>query len=198
MHPLDGPRLKVGRAESEIQVLDDAMFAIWKDSPYHIVRAERNPKTGNDIYRIQTDMPPFSLDWGVTIGEIAHNLHSALDGLVYQLALLKTHTPTSYSQFPIFLVGRSSLPFSNKLPSQFEFPRTQKGRLAKRRGDGRYMIRDLRSEHQTLIERLQPYKRGRGGRKNPLFRLKESSGPQMGCRTLHLGKGRVPNEIHTL
>ena len=167
MHPLDGPRFKIRRAESEIQVLDDKMLAMWSDSVYHIVRAERNPKTGNDIYRVQTNMPPSFLDWGVSIGEIAHNLRSALDGLIHQLALLETNTPARNTQFPIFLQGQTVklIPGKRKqLIAHFE---------GKGRANGRSQIQDLRPEHQTLIERLQPYKRGRGGRKNPLFRLKE-------------------------
>ena len=44
MHPLEGPRLKIRRAESQIKSLDDVMFAMWKDTPFHIVRAERNPR----------------------------------------------------------------------------------------------------------------------------------------------------------
>ena len=35
------------------------------------------------------------------------------------------------------------------------------------------MIRNLCRKHQTLIERLQPYKRGGGGLNNPLYLLKE-------------------------
>ncbi|MFQ6027428.1 MAG: hypothetical protein ACE5Q6_08045 [Dehalococcoidia bacterium] len=35
------------------------------------------------------------------------------------------------------------------------------------------MIRQIKDEHQTLIERLQPYKRGRGGLNSPLYWLKE-------------------------
>jgi hypothetical protein len=35
------------------------------------------------------------------------------------------------------------------------------------------MIRGLRNEHQAVIEGLQPYKRGRGGKNNLLWRLGE-------------------------
>mgnify|MGYP001597368030 CR=1 FL=1 len=175
MHPLEGPRLKVRRAESEIQALRDLQSIFLKESDYRIVKAEFNPKTGKDVYRVHILSSPLSPEWGVWIGEITHNLRSALDTLVYQLALLKTKTPTwdTSQQFPIFVVGRSSRPFSNQLPSQFEYPLTRKGKVAIRRGDGRHMIRNLLPVHQARIERLQPYKSGRGGLQCPLSWLKE-------------------------
>ena len=177
MHPLHGPLLKVGRAESQIKALDDLQLSLWSDTPYKVVRAEFNPKTGKDVYRVRTDNPPTFDDWSVSVGEIAHNLRSALDGLVYQLALLKTDTPTR-SQFPIFLHGttKKRLPRGGLIP-HFE---------SKARGCGRYMVSELFGEHQAIIERLQPYKRGRGGQNSPLFLLRY---PQKVCKQ----SGGVPS-----
>ena len=166
MHPLDGPRLKIRRAISEIQALRLAEEAFRSASDYKAVRAEFNPKSGNHVYRVQVNVKP-SLEWGVWIGEIAHNLRSSLDGLVYRLALLETKTPALNTQFPVFLVGtttRKRRPNRNILIPHFE---------GMEFGHGRSMIRQLRPEHQTMIERLQPYKRGRGGRNSPLHWLKE-------------------------
>ena len=167
MHPLDGPRLKVARAKSEIERLSRAQDVFWQESPYRVIRSEFNPKSGKYVYRVQTSGSPLSLDWGVDIGEVVHNLRSALDGLVYQLALLKTKTPARNTQFPIFLQGHTKKVRRGKgkdLIPHFE---------GMRFSDGRSMIRDLFPKHQALIERLQPYKRGRGGRNNPLYWLKE-------------------------
>lgn len=166
MHALDGPRLKVRRAKSEVDAFGRIEQTFWKETDYKVVRAEFNPKTQKYAYRVSMKTSP-SQELGVLIGEMAHNLRSALDGLVYQLALLETDTPASNTQFPIFLVGR-----------------TKKRRRGKRKGliphfegmrlsDGRSMIRSLRLEHQTIIEGLQPYKRGRQGHRDPLFLLRE-------------------------
>jgi hypothetical protein len=91
------------------------------------------------------------------------------------LALKTTETPTRLSQFPILLRQRSV-----------------KRRIGKRdvwdygfegaeRGSGRIMIRDLQPPHQTLIERLQPYKRAGEaslrGRGHPLYLLSEINNP---------------------
>ena len=159
MHPLYGPRLKVRRAESELNAFRRAEDIFRKKTNNKIVRAEFNPKTGKDVYRVSMKVSP-PLEWGVLLGEIAHNLRSALDGVVYQLALLNTKTPARKTQFPIFLVGRTERKRSGNLIPHFE-------------REGRGMIGDLGKEHQALIKRLQPYKSGREGRNSPLWHLYE-------------------------
>lgn len=177
MLPLDGPRLKVRRAKSEIERLGDLQIAFIEGSQYHVIQGEFNPKTGECVYRVSTHSPPPDPGWGVSIGEISHNLRSALDGLVYQLALLKTKTPTgdTQQQFPIFLHGRTNRRDRKGNPiRQFEFRRGRNGKLVTNQpGIGRRMIRDLCPPHQAIIERLQPYKRGRKGRQCPLYWLQE-------------------------
>ncbi len=159
MHPLTGPRLKVRRAKRQIKTLTRAEDAILVKAHYCLVRAEYNPKTQKYVYRVSASINP-PVDWGVRIGEVAHNLRSALDGLIWQLALITTKTPAPNTQFPIFRVGSTMRKRrGNKIP-HFEC-------------DGRRMIRDLRPEHQAVIERLQPYKAGRGGRSNLLYALQE-------------------------
>jgi hypothetical protein len=122
-----------------------------------------NPKTGYDIYSVSSHNEPIFPEWGVQIGEIAHNLRSALDGLVYQLAYLRT-TPKApeRTQFPIFRSRHDR--------------KTVKGRQINgfHPGSDRH-IRLLAPIHQTRLERLQPYRRGRGGGKNPLWLLNELS-----------------------
>ena len=167
MHPLDGPRLKVGRAISEIETLSQAETAFRQEADYRVIRAELNPKTGQCVYRIRAKIQP-PLEWGVWIGEVAHNLRSALDGLVYQLALLNgARASTRITQFPVFLH-----PYTRKIQG-----RTVNGFHASknkpRQGMGARMISLLKPDHQAIIERLQPYKRGKGGRMSPLFQLSE-------------------------
>lgn len=159
-HPLDGPRLKVRRALSEVEDLKEKQQAFRNEADYQIVRAEFNPMTDKYTYRVRAGISP-PLEWGVWIGEVAHNLGSALDGLVYQLALLNTNTPAN-TQFPVFLVGRTKRRRARG-----------GGKIRHFEADGWRMIRDLRPEHQALIEQLQPYKRDGGGRRNPLYLLHE-------------------------
>lgn len=90
MHPLDGPRFKIARAKIEIDQLRLMQNIFFENTHYYAVKAEQNLKSGKYIYRIRIDGPPPSLDWGVSIGEITHNLRSALNHLVYQLTLLNS------------------------------------------------------------------------------------------------------------
>jgi hypothetical protein len=169
MHPLDGPRLKVRRAESEIQALRLVEKTFRKNSDYRVIKAEFNPKSGKYRYRVRIGSAPPDPEWGVWIGEIAHNLRSALDGLVHQLALQhlpRGKAPAGNTQFPIFLLGKTKRTYrgTKNLIAHFEGMELR---------NGRSMIRDLKPEHQTSIERLQPYKSGRRGLQCPLYWLKE-------------------------
>src|SRR5204862_7876799 len=100
-HPLVGSRLKVRRAKGEVIVLGRAIEVATREAKYQVVRAEFNPKTQKQVYRVGVErgIPP---ELGILIGEIAYNLRSALDGVAYQLALLnlpKGKTPTTQNQF---------------------------------------------------------------------------------------------------
>ncbi len=168
-HPLDGPRLKVRRAKVKINGLRLTQDAFAKDANYKLIRAEFNPKTGKYAYRVLIDILP-SLDWGICIGEIAYNLRSALDGLVWQLALKnpRIDTPAWDTQFPIFLFGRPN-----------GCLRSHKGRTrCKAKGShfncrGLDMLQSLLPGHKAGIERFQPYKRGGGGKSALLHVLQE-------------------------
>lgn len=83
--------------------------------------------------KIDHDLPG---EAGAVVGDIAHNVRSALDGLVWELARLHTGRDPGCTQFPIF-----------REPAGFEH-------------DGRRMVRDLAVEHADFIERLQPYHEG--------------------------------------
>jgi hypothetical protein len=151
--PLLGPRLKIARAKAEIERLGLAEESFKRDTRYKVVRAEFDAQAQEDVLRVRVDGLPPSPEWGVYIGEIAHNLRSALDGLVYRLALKNTDTPAGNTQFPIFEFRRTTKKMHGRpkeLIHHFE---------GMRRGDGRSMIRNLLPKHQALIERLQPYHR---------------------------------------
>jgi hypothetical protein len=137
MEPLYGSKLKIRRAKSKIDELIRLEDSFRQDSSYRLVRSEFNPESGEYVYRIIGSSPLIPEQWSIYIGEIAHNLRSALNYSIYQLALLNTVPETVASskilQFPIF-----------DSPADF-------------RKKGKRMIRLLKPEHQTLIEGLQPY-----------------------------------------
>lgn len=169
-------RYGVQKVTSNASMMPRSPYGVARPTVYSGPSVIRRRATTSSAYLCaeRRSPPP---DWSVIIGEVAHSLRSALDGLIYQLALLKTKTPMmdTIQQFPIFLVGRSKRPHTSSggMPAQFEFPRSAKGRLIKQRRFGRSMISNLSPKHQALIEQLQPYKHGGGGRSNPLMLLKE-------------------------
>lgn len=170
MHPLDGPLLKIQRAIREIKRLARAEESFRRDSDYRIVRAEFNRKTGKHVYRVSVGHSP-DPNWGVYIGEIAHNLRSALNGMVHHLVVDNEKAPTRYTQFPIFLVGHTT---RLRRGRKTLIPHFEGMELA----DGRCMIQLVSKPHQAMIERLQPYKRRNIkqaglGRHNVLYLLHE-------------------------
>lgn len=178
-HSLHGPRLKVARAKSEIDRLRREEEIFRKQAKYDIVRAELNPQTGQYVWRFKILYFPNLDEWGVWVGEIVHNLRSALDILVYMLATRLNNAPagTRDTQFPIFRY-RYSRRVGGRMVRGFEGPRARNPP----RGSGRKMIALLRPNHQARIERLQPYRRNGvrtnlgqvlNGRWNLLYRLSE-------------------------
>jgi hypothetical protein len=166
-HPLDGPLLKIRRAQLQIQLLADLEEAWGENAEYRIVRAEINPQTGNQVLRAQVGKKP-PLEWGVLIGEIAHNLRSALDGLVYQLALRdsRVNTLTWRTQFPIFTKGRTKI-------AKIKAKKGKRDLVSHFEIQGRAMMKGVSKKHQAMIERLQPYKR-RSRRSDPLYGMRHS------------------------
>lgn len=162
-HPLEGPRLKIRRAMSHIEALrlEDAKFTSQAD--YRVRVAELNPNSRRYALRALVNVLPPS-DLGLCIGEAAYHLRSALDGLVYQLARLNgaSEVALKRTQFPIFLKQRV-MGCRGKCKSKT--PHFTCG--------GKRMIDPLFREHQTLIERLQPYRRGNLGKRSPLYFLHE-------------------------
>ena len=93
------PRLKLKRADKHLAFLDNALRALVGDEERPIV-GQFDANTSEYVLRVDVDPPPE--DWGTIVGEFAHNLRSALDNLVWQLALVGGGTPNQSTQFPIF------------------------------------------------------------------------------------------------
>lgn len=99
MHPLDGVRAKIKRAKKHIDqfATDSAEF----ERNAYAVRLEPNVNAGTlDIFTMDMGCgePPIQLR--LLIGEIAHQLRSALDHVVFILA---DKAPKGSRQFPIFV-----------------------------------------------------------------------------------------------
>jgi hypothetical protein len=157
MHPLDGPTFKILRANEHLKKLRTETETFIKENKHRIVIGERHVNTGYYSLRAQVSKPP-PIEWGVVVGEIAHDLRSALDGIVWQLVILNGIDPSTLRrpqpQFPIFLIEEA-----------------ERGPCYIRHG--RPMIHErITDKQEALIERLQPYKRSNPNR-NALWLLHE-------------------------
>lgn len=106
--------------------------------------------------------------WGIIIGEIVHDVRSALDHFVYQLVIHSTDRPPAEdnrTQFPIFLDA------------------------AKFKKHGLNMLIGVSKKARDLIEALQPFSTGEH-EKSPLWHLNQLSNIDK-HRTLHLTGGTL-------
>jgi hypothetical protein len=143
LHPLSGPFEKLRRAAVRIQDLDRQIDEFRFENKYGIVVSELEPC--GEYYALRAvakSEPP--LEWGVIVGEIAHNLRSALDNLMWQLIIANGLDPENldpkkpYPAFPIFKF------FKDQNGSGFC-------------NEGVRHVARLRPEHAKWIEENQPY-----------------------------------------
>lgn len=170
MHPLDGPRVKVERANSQLIALQNIAQAFFETNPYTIVLAEIDRKTSRQSVRVNY-CPAIPDEWGVIIGEICHDLRSALDLLVWQLALCKTLTPYKNTQFPIYLIGNTKRHDGKGNPIPHFWGKAH----------GRRYLQSVPRRFWERIDSFQPYKRGNLGRRNPLFLLQNLNNTDKHC-----------------
>lgn len=146
--------LRLDRAFHHLQSLK-AEVARWKEKrPYRVV----NEGDADSVYkfvkvRVLEDPPPVL---GSIVGDCVHNLRSALDNLVYGLA-----------------ESRNGGPLPPEIENRPEFPVFRD--RAKFLSKGKNRIRDIAPVAQTIIQGLQPYRRGRVYWNDPLWQLHELS-----------------------
>ena len=98
---LDGVAAKLARAEHGIDQLSQELSNFCARLRDNTTMVERP-----DLARIQLEFhgptPTLPLAYSIYLGEIAYNLRSALDHLIWQLALANYKLPTRSNEFPIF------------------------------------------------------------------------------------------------
>ncbi len=146
--------LRLERAWEHLQCLKAECRGWLKPRPYRVY-GELDPERRNKLIKVEIfRAPPPEL--GLLIGDCLHNMRSALDNLVYDLAIAHRGFPLSKSiakgsQFPIF-----------KDRDQFM-------------GIGMNQIRGVHPDARVIIESLQPYHRGEKFEYHRLWMLRELS-----------------------
>jgi len=121
------------------------------------VRAGVDPETGREFIQFQ-GAKDLGLHLGLIVGDVVHNLRTALDHLVHQLAVLNGTPP--------FDVNRSrQFPVSVK---EAAYLRKSRGRTYRDR-----CLIGVKEEHRKRIDAVQPYHYGEKASRNSLALLSE-------------------------
>lgn len=97
---IESVRVKVERAKQHLRELETARDGFIAATPYAI-QSKFNPQTGYDEFFVTNiESPPDEIS--TIVGDVIHNLRSALDYLAYQLVLVNGAEPTSQTCFPIY------------------------------------------------------------------------------------------------
>jgi hypothetical protein len=104
-HPLESAKLKVERAHDHVRVFNQHVKRFLESDPYLIVRELENDGAQH-VYSVRVcGKPPPYL--GTIVGDVFHNLRSALDSVVYDLSAPSIPTLTKRERrsigFPIAL-----------------------------------------------------------------------------------------------
>lgn len=145
MHPLDGVQAKWDRAKEQFDQLlaeTDAFFNGEPKPHFSVGEFDTDAWEWVERFQIREEPPP---RFGVILGDVLHNLRSALDHLIWQVTLLDGGKPDSRTQFPI--VRESKAEFD---------------RVAQR------CIPGLTPEHRAVVDYAQPYHAGKNAHRHPL------------------------------
>lgn len=150
-------RLK--RARIHLGHLEGDIHAFVKGGAYSVFFDDQYGVQGTTILRSQIVREPPVVKWGVLIGEIVHNLRSALDHMVYELS--DREEGPAPDPLPLRDDWRNV-----GFPIWLDHPKPGKDPLQK------YLWALPRgSEARTYIEGLQPFARGQD--RDPLWVLQE-------------------------
>jgi hypothetical protein len=152
----DGAFLKIQRAQTQREQLRKEISAFLDphNGPFELV-LEYDADSDRDrvVFMVKRDTPPL---WSVIIGEILHDLRSALDHLVYEASDKDGNgeAPPG-TEWPIFI---DEVRYRNRA-----------------KGGGRYKIRGLSAPYQALVEKYQPFNYEEAPRLQYLWILHELS-----------------------
>lgn len=94
-----GATVKLDRAKKHLNELIAVIQAFHATSPYELFM-EEEPSTGDLLYKVKVKRQ-VPIECAVIVGDVIHNLRTALDFVAWQLVLANGGTPTKDTAFPI-------------------------------------------------------------------------------------------------
>ena len=160
--------IKIDRTLDHIKALDESIKA-WLSRDAYVIRKQVKVQGSNTRTTFTVHIPdPLPVEWSTYIGDAAHNLRSALDHLAFELnskGYADTHqgaplppADAKQSEFPIF-GDEDSAGSPGQGPTLFT--------------SGLGKIKHAPAPARTIIEDVQPYKRGKDFRDHPLWLIHE-------------------------
>lgn len=96
---LRGVDAKIRWAKGHLTKLKRGINDTLTTHPYRFV-GEMDAQTGEYVLSVR-DLPAMDPAWSLQVGDVVHNLRSALDHLAWQLVILDGGEPTEKTQFPV-------------------------------------------------------------------------------------------------
>lgn len=152
----NGPNRKIARAKTHLQEFERLLASYETSKPIH-VRAEIDPERGLHSYRyVAADPPP---ELGLLVGEFLYQVRSALDHAIWLIACSRAESGEAVpgTEFPVFIEPADRRDNGRNIPG---FETT-----------GRKKISGLSDYGQSVIEGMQPYRRGDAANGDPLWVL---------------------------
>jgi hypothetical protein len=97
---LIGIQAKYDRAKEQFDLLRDEMHEFFNKGQPYSFSEEFDSDTWEWVKRVNVNREP-PVRFGVVLGDVIHNLRSALDHLMWQVTLLDGGTPNELTQFPV-------------------------------------------------------------------------------------------------
>ena len=141
MLTLDGITAKLARAEEEINELTKELSSFCEGQRRN-TRMVEYPESKRINLEFHGPTPVIPLSYSIQIGEIAYNLRSALDHLVWQLVLANYKEPSRSNEFPI-------------LRDEMAYNRAIKRKLAGVRSHIQAKIRQVQRPFKTMQSGLR-------------------------------------------
>lgn len=155
MNPLDSCHAKLRQAEGHTKALHEEIGAFHKLGVIRIGR-KPDPESSDYVFFVEASEEPPILEWGCRVGDVIHNLASALDHLTWQLVIAcKGEQVAEDNARTIYFPAALAASDFNSLP----------------------VIQMIDPAHVATLRGLQPYHRGSRKRAegHPLITLKNLS-----------------------
>ncbi len=144
---------KINRADEHIRCLHERTQK-WLDTPAYEISADMNYYAGEIVLRAHVRREPPSVELGVIIGDVTHNLRSALDNLVW--GLTEINLSVCIPKFPPVRSAWRDIAFPIFVSPKKYAPKVNAGKHSKPMGAAK-MLWGVKSHLHARFKELQPF-----------------------------------------